>query len=78
MIEEREMELMAFNNPQHYFDLKKGINFNQYKLDFQFLFKLSNADLEWENKENREYNHIQDALLIKYGINTVISCNLIL
>lgn len=71
MIEEREMELLAYNNPQQYFEVKKETNFNKYKLDFQHLFNLSNLDLAWkQNKGNEEYSHIRNAfnkVWNKYG-----------
>ena len=67
MIEEREMELLAYNNPEQYFKVRKEDYFNKYKLDFQYLFMLSKSDLEWKNKENREYYHIQGAFNKVWG-----------
>lgn len=71
MIKEREMELLAYNNPQQYFEVKKETNFNKHKLDFQHFFNLSNLDLAWkQNKGNEEYSHIRNAfnkVWNKYG-----------
>ena len=70
MIASREMELLAYSDPKKFFEEIKESNFNQYKLDFQHLFMLSNVDLEWKNKKNQEYCHIQDAfnkVWDKYG-----------
>lgn len=70
MIEEREMEELAYNNPQQYFEVKKENYFIKHKPDFQYLFNMSNSDLKWKEKENQEYCHIQDAfnkVWNKYG-----------
>lgn len=69
-ITEREMEILAFNDPQKYFAEINDLNFNKYKTDFQYLLNMSKNDLAWKNEKDQEYCHIQDAFFKvwnKYG-----------